>query len=104
MCRVKEILKQIVVCIPREKVQTAIVLKKMELLTLKPITPDTASALILSLLETIGSCNAKLAQSLHSLRIRPTSPTKEHKGPSERLTEKQSSCREEPAQEKGRPV
>jgi hypothetical protein len=79
MCRVKEILKQIVVCVPKEKVQTAIVLKKMELLTLKPITPDTASALILSLLETIGSCNAKLA---HSLRIRPASPTKEHKGPS----------------------
>lgn len=97
MCRVKEILKQIGVCVPKEKVQTAIVLKKMELLALKPITPDSASALILSLLETIATCNAKLAQSLHSLRIRPASPTKEFKGPSERLTE-QSSCREGPAQ------
>lgn len=76
----------------------AIFLKKMELLTLKPITPDTASILLLSLLETISSCSTKLAQSLHSLRICPASPTKEYRAPSERPTDKQSSCREETVQ------
>lgn len=95
MNRVKEILKQIVVCIPKEKVQMAIVLKKIELFTLKPITPDTASFLILSLLETIGSCNAKLTKSLHSLLIRPLSLIKEHKGTLARSNGKQSSCRED---------
>jgi hypothetical protein len=73
---VKEILKQIIICIPKERIQILIILKKMELLTLKALTIDTSVSLILSLLEIISNCNVKL---IHSLKIKPTLSVKEQR-------------------------
>ncbi len=98
MSRVKEILRQIMLCIPKDKIQIVIILKKMELLTLKSINIDNSPSIIHSLLEIIENCNTKLIHSTHSLRIRPNSPVKEQKIPaerSERPLEKQLSLKNE---------
>jgi hypothetical protein len=89
MCRIKEILSQITVCIPKEKLQIVIILKKLELITVRTISPETSVALILSLLEILSNSNVKL---IHSLKIKSTL-VKEQKSP-EKMIERQSSCKE----------
>ena len=54
-------------CIPKEKLQIMILLKKMELVTVKGINNDNSAPIIVSLLEIISNCNVKL---IHALKIK----------------------------------
>lgn len=77
-------------CIPKEKIQVVIILKKMELLTLKPVSLENSVNVILTMLEIISNCNVKM---IHSLKIKSAIVPKEQKA-TERTIEKQSSKRD----------
>lgn len=74
MCRVKEILAQINLCIPKEKIQIIIILKKLELITLKSISVENSPDIIAALLDILGNCNVKM---IHALKIKPIAIVKE---------------------------